>query len=331
MHGGAWRDPAQSSECFLPTLNRLLITHIGSPPHSKFIDHIAGIASINYRLSPYTSHPTDPSLPTDRSRNAKHPDHINDVRLALNWLRTNYAVGGPPPPDASYGTVKTDSPTVGTLKSAGYYDWIGIGHSCGATLLLQYVSHVGLGIEIPSLEYTPRFLGPKALILLEGIYSIRGLLDNHSPPKWAGPPKFTQIYADFLSAAFGPLSKDWDCASPNLLDYTEEAWPQGKLIVLCHSDDDELVEWEQVLYMVDKLQDCGWLVTQPDGTGLRRVGDGEYDEERASAQGKATLGERNVIVRKLKGGHDEIWEDGREIARVISGCIFEHMAQDPYE
>ena len=51
-----------------------------------------GYASINYRLPPLPSHATDPSSPDDRSRNTKHPDHVNDVTKALLFLEQNYGI-----------------------------------------------------------------------------------------------------------------------------------------------------------------------------------------------------------------------------------------------
>lgn len=102
IHGGAWRDPAIDATSFAK-LESLLLKH-------ESIKHVAGLASMNYRLSPYPSHPTDPSNPADPARNVKHPDHINDVLAAILYLQDKYCF------EERY---------------------ILVGHSCGATLAMQ--------------------------------------------------------------------------------------------------------------------------------------------------------------------------------------------------
>lgn len=251
VHGGAWRDPAQTSSCADATIKHL------STSYPSTLAAIAGIASVNYRLSPYTSHPTSPSSPTDPQRNARHPQHLADVRAAMRLLAAHH----------------------------GLQTWIGVGHSCGATLLLQLVASIGVPLApLPA---------PRALVLLEGIYDLPLLLRNHAPP--ACPPAIADIYRDFVCGAFGDEA-GYAGASPVAGTYVAETWERGGLVVLAHSAEDELVEEEQRAVMARRLEEEGW--TLEEGSG-----------------------KRTVELRDLKGGHDEIWEDGSQIAELIAEVV----------
>ncbi|OAL50824.1 hypothetical protein IQ07DRAFT_680167 [Pyrenochaeta sp. DS3sAY3a] len=289
IHGGAWRDPAQTSLTVLPTLSHLFgNTSTYAPVHP----HIAGIASLNYRLSAYETHPTDPSRPDDAERNASHPQHVRDCVRALRYLRKRY----------------------------GVKRWIGVGHSCGATLLAQMVAGIGLEVGAPDSEeagkseegegdagkentrLTPAE-GPTSLVLLAGIYSIPLLLSTHSPPTC--PPPISAIYTSFIAHAFGPNTAAYLPASPISGTYTPSAWPSGRLVVLCHSYGDELVERAQRDVMVVALDRAGWGVVVEEGDGEDEVG----------------VGGRVVNVRDVKGGHDEVWEEGGQIARLLADVV----------
>ncbi|KAF1828762.1 alpha/beta-hydrolase [Decorospora gaudefroyi] len=261
VHGGAWRDPTQdATRCIEPTLNHVLNSY------TALLDNIGGIASLNYRLSPHTSHATDPSTPHDSERTAQHPQHIRDVARGLQYLQREY----------------------------GMRRWIGVGHSCGATLLLQLVA--GIGLDSSG--------GPEALILLEGIYSFPLLLRNHAPP--ACPEHISKIYNDFIAGAFGTDGSVYTAASPVAGKYDAEQWPEGRLMVICHSYEDELVERAQRDFMCVVLDRQGWSI-------VMEVGD-EEDEVRAE-------GRRVLNVRDLKGGHDWIWEDGQQIAKLVAEVV----------
>jgi kynurenine formamidase len=252
VHGGAWRDPQQDSKGVQPTIRHLESSHPGA------VKHIAGIASINYRLSPYPSHPTNPNKPDDVQRNAKHPDHVRDVARAIEYLKKEY----------------------------GMKRWIGVGHSCGATILLQYVSGI---------SFTPlSTMQPEALLVLEGIYSIPLLLQNHQPSSC--PEKVSRIYHDFICGAFGDAST-YKEVSPVSGSYSVVVWPGAKVVLLGHSAEDELVEVEQRDVMLERLKVEGWS-----------------GEEEGGAK-------RIVLVRDMKGGHDEMWEDGIQIAGSISEVL----------
>ena len=264
IHGGAWRDPTQTSLYAEPTLK-----HLFSSLHSN----IAGIASLNYRLSPYPSHPTDPSSPSDHDRNVAHPTHIRDVAQGIAYLQKEY----------------------------GVERWIGVGHSCGATLLCHYVSGTGL-------DQNGNGGGPEALILTAGIYNIPLFLRNHFPP--ACPENIAKIYNTIITGAFGANTSVYHGVSPVAGKYGTESWPNGKLIVLAHSYEDELVERAQRDVMCVALDREGWGIVMEDG------------DEEANVQ----TGRRVLEVRDIKGTHDFVWEDGEQSAKLIAEVV-ERLAQ----
>ena len=219
-------------------------------------DRIAGYASINYRLSPYPSHPKDPSNPSDPARNAKHPDHINDVLAAILHLQETYH----------------------------FEDrYVLVGHSCGATLALQVAMKRYWGSQYEStFALELNVVPPVAIVGLEGIYDISALVKYHGKES---------EYKDFIVNAFGPSG--WDALSPANADF-DGSWPDGKLVVLAHSRDDTLVEWEQVDALKRSLETQGW---------------------------KDNL-DRQVKVLEVKGDHDEVWETG-EAAKAVEWAVQE--------
>ncbi|KAL2789005.1 hypothetical protein BJX66DRAFT_245469 [Aspergillus keveii] len=141
IHGGAWRDPTQTSESYLtPALE--VLRKISSTTSPLPINRLA---SISYRLSAHPSHPQDPSTePTSTLRAAKHPDHLVDIHSALAFLQTKYKFGS---------------------------NYILVGHSCGATLAFQAVMR---GIFSGG-EYA----APIGILGMAGIYDLRLLRDSH--------------------------------------------------------------------------------------------------------------------------------------------------------
>lgn len=138
-------------------------------------DNFAGIASINYRLSPYPEHPTDPSRPDDPARNAKWPNHYLDCCAALAYLQERYHFED---------------------------NYILVGHSCGATIATL----------LADLETKPKAccFPPKAVLGVEGIFDIPLLLNNHK-----NIPVYRTIIRnafgeDYSSLpALSPCGKDW--------------------------------------------------------------------------------------------------------------------------
>jgi len=285
IHGGAWRDPTQDSHQVDTTLTHLFASHPQALPH------IAGIASLNYRLSPYPTHATHPSTPDDASRNARHPQHIRDILSGIRYLQREH----------------------------GMRRWIGVGHSCGATLLMQLVSGIGLDQEDDEDEKKNTkkekastggvaVVGPEALILLAGIYNIPLMLRNHAPP--ACPEHISNIYKTFVKGAFGEdegeKEEEYIKVSPVTGKYDTQQWPEGRLLVICHSYEDELVERAQRDVMCVALDRQGWSI-------VMEVGD-EEDEVRAE-------GRRVLNVRDLRGSHDWAWEDGKQIATLMAEAV----------
>ncbi|KAK0634492.1 Alpha/Beta hydrolase protein [Bombardia bombarda] len=145
IHGGAWRDSKISASSFTPTATHLLrAVAAGS---GSGTGAIAGLASLNYRLSPRSIYDL-----LDSARTAKHPDHINDVLSGLAFLQR---LGG----------------ATGTYVLAG--------HSCGATLSFQAVmdpARWGLATVLAA--------KPAVLVGLNGLYDLAGFIAS-PPAKYA--------------------------------------------------------------------------------------------------------------------------------------------------
>jgi kynurenine formamidase len=187
--------------------------------------------------------------------------------------------------------------------------WIGAGHSCGATLLLQLAA--GIGLDVPNANADanananalPPATGPEALVLTAGIYNVPLLLANHAPP--ACPAEIARIYADIVTGAFGADSAAYRAVSPVAGAYGPAAWPEGRLVVLAHSYEDELVERAQRDVMCVVLDRQGWAIVMEEG-----------DDE-------GVLGTRGRVleVRDLKGVHDFVWRDGEQLARLLADAV----------
>ncbi|KAL8754844.1 MAG: hypothetical protein Q9184_004988 [Pyrenodesmia sp. 2 TL-2023] len=285
IHGGAFRDPLITSQSLLPALPHLF------PSTTKKQTHVAAIASVNYRLSPYPTHATQPSDPEDGSRNAKWPDHVRDVRAAIEWLSSSNATTFSDN-DGDDGGERSKVPKLPR-------EYILIGHSVGATIafaLALGLDHKEAGAEVP------KSMKIKAVVGVEGVYDFTALRDAHVD--------YRGIYEEFTTAAFGGEEEE------------DEAWERGNMVravrdgrgreertevvVLGQSRGDELVEWGQVEVMGEALR----------GTGWRRVEDG--------GEGKG----KEVMVVELKGGHDEIWEQGRELAKCIALAVEKCVQRD---
>ncbi|MCJ1394709.1 hypothetical protein MMC18_007589 [Xylographa bjoerkii] len=247
IHGGAWRDPLITARTVQPSLNYL------SPQELP----IAGIASINYRLSPYLTHPTNPSSPDDVARNARHPAHVEDVIDAISWLQKEYDIGE---------------------------EYVLVGHSCGATIAFQVV----MGQWHPTARIasgTGDFKMPHAMVGVEGIYDLFQLKESYKHSEYAA------IYQEFLEGAFGKDETEWLTASPGNADFAH-SWKNGKLAVIAWSKDDGLVDGLQLFIMRKHLQE-------------------EENEKR-----------KDLIVQ-LTGKHDEIWQNGTQLANAIKFALLE--------
>lgn len=213
IHGGAWRDPGLTSASIEPT-----VAHAFSGDPSM---PILAIASINYSVSPF---PTHPSLPydavkddhSDVAREAVHPEHVRDVLHGLAILR-------------SFGL--TDQ------------SYLLSGHSCGACLSLQALLQHPRAYGLADVGEAPR---PAALLGLNGLYDLPALVNGLG----ASHEHLRSEYETLLSQAFGPAQGTWPAASPARFAPAEiaERVREGKaprLVVLDQSTEDQLVPMNQ--------------------------------------------------------------------------------------
>ncbi|KAJ6006329.1 hypothetical protein N7451_004273 [Penicillium sp. IBT 35674x] len=283
IHGGAWRDPTVTSSAFDNAA-----TILRNSPDLL----ISGIASISYRLSAHPNHPQDPATtPSDEYRNAKHPDHIRDVEAALAFLQNTYAFGP---------------------------RYILVGHSCGATLAFQAVMGAVAnhreqsfnggadddGLDAERVSMSPGPLPPKlsahpmAIVGVAGIYDLRRLQDTH---------RDIGAYREFIEGAFGNDVMLWDGVSPAQMVGSrgvEGGWKTGRLVVLAHSKDDELVDEGQVEEMREALR--GW-----------EAGKAQIPVRELSSR------DRRVEVLSIEGAHDEAWINGEGLARAVKFAFVE--------
>ncbi|OOQ85307.1 hypothetical protein PEBR_26574 [Penicillium brasilianum] len=277
IHGGAWHDPEITAESIEPTQSILQ-----AAPDLP----ITGFASIEYRLSPHPKHPQDKATtPPEEYRDAKHPDHIRDVEAALAFLQNTYGFG---------------------------QRYILVGHSCGATLAFQAVMGAVAGhreqlfngsahecvVETEPVSSSPEPLPPRlsaqptAIVGVAGIYDLRQIVEKH---------RDIPEYREFVEDAFGTDELLWDAVSPAQMAGSrgvEGGWKTGRLVVLAHSKDDELVDEGQLETMREALR--AW----------------EGRKAQVSKE-ELTSNDRRVQLLPLNGKHDEAWVTGEELARAV--------------
>ncbi|KAL2043641.1 hypothetical protein N7G274_003948 [Stereocaulon virgatum] len=215
IHGGAFRDPLVTSTSLNPSLPSLFANR-----------HISAIVSLNYRLSPHPHHPSHPSRPDDKSRNAKWPDHIDDVRDAVRWLQEEGGGGR-----GGGG---------GGMKGK---EWIVAGHSVGGTMALM------LGMEPRSGDHgwgkeTP-MVGLRGVVGVEGIYDFVALRDAHAGMRG--------LYEAFTEGAFG-AEEGGGWRRGDVLRCGRRVREDVDCVVVGHSREDELVEWQQAVSMMEVLR-----------------------------------------------------------------------------
>lgn len=213
IHGGAFRDPLQTSTSILATLPTLF-----DPTSSYYTPGIFAVASINYRLSPYPSHPTLPSREDDPSRTATWPDHLEDIRAGISWTLQHGRNHDPRRrPD-----VEEDQTPQGYILA---------GHSVGGTMTLKICQALA-----------PPFAYPIAALSLCGIYDFTALREAHEPNR--------KLYEEFTNGAFGPEAEGGWVRGLTTKDAIRK---EVKLLVLAHSKTDSLVDWQQTCIMSDVL------------------------------------------------------------------------------
>ncbi|KAI9848117.1 MAG: hypothetical protein M1838_000642 [Thelocarpon superellum] len=131
------------------------------------------------------------------------------------------------------------------------------------------------------------FLNPVGILGVEGVYDLVGLRDRHFE---------SSIYQDIVTNAFGLDEREWRKASPTtwLLEKASlaESWPEGRVLVIAQSHEDGLVEDDQATEL------------------LHAVG----------LDGNRSAGRKDELMW-LRGLHDQIWEEGHELAAAILHSI----------
>ena len=128
---------------------------------------------------------------------------------------------------------------------------------------------------------------PIAILGVEGIYDFPLIVKTV-------PPEVRDKYVKPTQGAFGKDEEVWLEASPaqySAAAYTRN-WGGGRhWVIVAHSWEDELVDWEQV-------------------RAIAKVFSESVEGDRIKFE-----------VVKLKGKHHEIWEKGYELARAIAEAI----------
>jgi kynurenine formamidase len=151
--------------------------------------------------------------------------------------------------------------------SSGY---LLVGHSAGATLAFQ-VEEECEGLRIPP---------PKGVMGVEGIYSLKDLTISFEK---------IPFYKEFVVSAFGSDEEVWQRASPSSSTHPA-AWRKAKVIIIAHSEEDELVDKVQADLMLERV----W------GTPACKSA---------------------LHYLKANGKHDQIWEEGHELAHLIEEAV----------
>ncbi|KAL2393296.1 hypothetical protein ABEF93_002817 [Exophiala dermatitidis] len=337
IHGGAWRDPTITHRTFAEPAVSILLSQSPPPPARSILSALEkrnqslAIASLSYRLSSHPSYPetapttttttntaTTTSSSTSRStnnntnaanhpsyfaRNARHPDHLDDICSALALLHETYGL--------------TED------------NYMLVGHSCGATLAFQALQRLcsstspfeSLFSQPPSTSSRssstpppPPPPPPTAIVGLAGIYDLRLLLDNHRDTP------YSDIYASFLEGAFGSDKNDWDRASPARFISTSTSSDESKPkpnrtstdrsvnILLVTADKDDLVEPEQRDVMRRSILGLG--------TDTEESTESPCTRSTCWSRYKYKYAEMNV-----EGGHDDMWRVGERMVQVIERAL----------
>ncbi len=240
------------------------------------------MASINYRLSPYPAKQGD-DPPDDPARNARHPDHIQDLLSALKFLQDKYGFGE---------------------------RYVLAGHSAGATLVWHVLMYAGSTTSITGADATtamtnPKIALPQAIVSAAGIYDLPSLVRRHED---------IPLYQEIVRGAFGDASEDWLAASP--LHWIQKhdlhrEWSNGRVIVLAHSKEDGQVESEQVIDM--------WNAVRAEDQKTDQRGQDADTETVKKANGDGSGRHQELIWHK--GEHDSVWKEGTQLVDVILAAL----------
>ncbi|KAH7354902.1 hypothetical protein BKA65DRAFT_604976 [Rhexocercosporidium sp. MPI-PUGE-AT-0058] len=230
IHGGAWRDPLVTADSFISTVKSLTTNHSSifttttSPTDNK--PFIAGMASINYSLTPKTA----ANAKNDTSHRAKHPDHILDVLTALEYLQAKVGFGE---------------------------KYVLMGHSCGATLALQVAmggrekwlssSSSTTPISNSSSISAMQVKKPIVIVGLNGLYDMPTLIRSPGEKH----QQLQALYEEFTRRAFGDDEAIWKEISPVYVeDWGKAEWvmegKKARQVVLVQSREDSQVSYWQL-------------------------------------------------------------------------------------
>lgn len=191
IHGGAWRDPNNTYDDFLPLCQHL--THTKKDCYN--------LVGINYRLSP----------------DIKHPAHLLDVITALLWIQKH-------------------TPSQFILL---------VGHSVGATLILQLLNYKQiLGQTHSSIPVDPTFC-VDTVYFVDGIYDIPQLIEEYGDG-----------YKEFVLCAFSIEENYINATQLSMADPPKLAHIPRK-VVICQSKQDELLSENQTNLFIRYLTKYG--------------------------------------------------------------------------
>ncbi len=217
-------------------------------------------------------------------RDAKHPDHVQDVLAALADLQ----------------------------KRHGFADrYLLVGHSCGATMAMQVAMGLrwtAAGPVVPGSSgegdvegLAADVIPPMAILGIDGIYDIKLLRDTN---------RQELMYQNFLVAALGSNEEEWVDSSPARWRRYAESWREGRLVILAHSHEDELVDWGQV----EAMERC-WR-------------EGQLRDKDCQSAGEGTRVPVEMRLVEIQGKHAEIWQKGVGMAGPIGEAVLLMVKDD---
>lgn len=180
-----------------------------------------------------------------------------------------------------------------------------VGHSCGAMMVLQTVMNIPEVVAF-KLSLPVPWAVPRAILGVNGIYDLSALVERHA---------HIPAYRAAVTSAFGEDEAIWDAVSPATADWINAplAWGRRgrRLLVIAHNRVDDLVEWGQAEVM-EKTIVNSW------GADLEKVPDNPTGQEFI---GETNVRAKNYALIELRNTHDEVWENGLELASAIAFTV----------
>lgn len=183
---------------------------------------VRGFVSIDYRLSAYDAQfPQGGETPPAELRNAQHPDHLHDVRSAMEFLSSRLDIGE---------------------------KYVLIGHSAGAMLAFQLLMsdapwQPASGVPLPR---------PAAIVGLSGIYDLVNLNRRYGGD-YAGfiSAAFGEDEKVWQDASPAQYSSS----------FAQQLLPRDTPVFLAISPEDGLLDLAETASMADKLRADGFKPT----------------------------------------------------------------------